>query len=80
VFWRQTPRETALHLRALEADRRHAFAVATFGAWHAAALARMPQLPELRSLMEGVARRVTEEQSAEEQLAVARVIAASLGG
>lgn len=77
MFWRQTPRETACHLRALAAERTRTLQLAIFTAWHAAALSRVERMPDLGPLMERVSGQGDAEQDPEEQLDAARAIAAS---
>ncbi|MCE9635087.1 MAG: hypothetical protein K8T90_05210 [Planctomycetes bacterium] len=79
MFWRQTPRETACHLRALAAERRRAIDLAIFSAWHVAALTRADRLPELTALLERVSAAGDADQNPEEQMDAARSIAASFG-
>ncbi len=77
MFWRQTPRETACHLRALSAERQRAYELAIFTAWHAAALSRVERMPDLGPLMDRVSGRGDAEQDPEEQMDAARALAAS---
>lgn len=79
MFWRETPRETVCHLRALAAGRQFLHELALFTAWHVEAFARVERLPELAPLLELVRDGDREEQDAETQLEVARAIAASFG-
>jgi hypothetical protein len=80
VFWGQTPRETAVTLRALDALRRRGYQLALFTAWHAAAFERIDRLPELAPLLERLDGRADENQDPDEQIAAARSIVAAFGG
>ena len=79
MFWRQTPRETACHLRALAADRVRAFELALFTAWHVAALSRVERMPELAPLLAHVRDGGDDDQAASDQLEAARAIVATFG-
>jgi len=48
-------------------------------AWHTAALSRVDRLPDLAPLLEAAAGEGEAEQSPEDQMNVARAIAASFG-
>ena len=53
--------------------------LAVFTAWHVAALSRVERLPDLAPLLDVAGGRSEPEQSPEEQMNVARAIAASFG-
>lgn len=79
MFWRQTPRETTCLLRGIRAERRRGAQLAVFTAWHTAALSRVDRLPDLAPLLEAAAGEGDADQSPEDQMNVARAIAASFG-
>lgn len=61
------------------ARRRAAQRDAVYTAWHVAALHRQDRLPEIGDLMARLSGEAETEQSPEQQLRVARAIAAAFG-
>jgi hypothetical protein len=79
TFWRQTPRETLVHLRVLDARERRAYGVALYNAWHVEAFARCERLPELGPLLDRLRDGVRDAQDADDQMNAARAIVAAFG-
>ena len=79
MFWRQTPRETLVHLRMLDACERRAYSVALYVAWHVEAFARCERMPELAPLLERLRDGAKDDQDADEQMNAARAIVAAFG-
>ena len=79
MFWRQTPRETLVHLRLLDARERRAYSVALYAAWHVEAFARCERLPELGALLDRLRDGTRDDQDADEQMNAARAIVVAFG-
>lgn len=72
-----TPRECVAYAQAIAAQRGDQRELALFNAWWAAAFARQEELPDLAVILARASGQDTMEQDPEDQMAVARGIAAS---
>ena len=63
----------------LDARERRAYSVALYVAWHVEAFARCERMPDLGPLLERLRDGSRDEQDAEDQIGVARAIAATFG-